>query len=53
MALFFFLLFVSGPLCVFFFKAYPGSGASNSSFLLVTRMEQLDLNLLSRAGPYK
>lgn len=42
MVFFFFLLFVSGPFSVFFFKAYPGSGASNSSSAA---------DLTSRAAP--
>ncbi|KAJ0006869.1 hypothetical protein Pint_29395 [Pistacia integerrima] len=44
MALFFFLLFVSGPLCMFFFKAYGfHAGASNLFFLLllISHREQL------------
>ena len=43
MALFFFLLFVSGPLCVFFFKAYPGAAALGHPIplLLISHREQL------------
>ena len=46
MALFLFLLFVSGPLCVFFFKAYPGLLLWGIQFLfflllLISHREQL------------
>jgi len=46
MALFLFLLFVSGPLCVFFFKAYPGLLLWGIKFLfflllLISHREQL------------
>ncbi len=47
MALFFFLLFVSGPLCVFFFKAYPGAAALGHQIPLLS----FAADLTSRATP--
>lgn len=48
MALFLFLLFVSGPLCVFFFfKAYPGAAALGHPIPLLS----FAADLTSRAAP--
>ena len=47
MALFFFLFFVSGPLCVFFFKAYPGAAALGHQIPLLS----FAADLTSRAAP--
>ena len=47
MALFLFLLFVSGPLCVFFFKAFPGAAALGHPIPLLS----FAADLTSRAAP--
>lgn len=47
MALFFFLLFVSGPFCVFFFKAFPGAAALGHPIPLLS----FAADLTSRAAP--